>query len=89
MTSFLLGATAGTIVGLLYAPEKGSNMRDKLSYKLGSYRSTLQKFIQDLAKGNIRLDNKAKKKGEHVIKSAKEKAEKLLGDVDALISKIQ
>ena len=87
MASFLLGAATGTIVGLLYAPEKGRNTRDKLSYKLDTYRSTLQQFVQDLSKGNIRLDNKAKKEGEEVIKNAKEKAEKLLDDVDALLTK--
>ena len=89
LVSFIAGALVGAIFGILYAPEKGSSTRDKLSYQLDSYRSTLNKLIQDLSTGKVKFENNAKKEGESVIKKAKEKAEQLLGDVDNLINKIQ
>ena len=86
--AFALGFFTGSIVGLLYAPERGTETRDKLSYQLDKYRSTIKNFIEDLAQGNLQLENNAKQKGEKVMQNAKEKAEALLGDVDALINKI-
>lgn len=87
--SFVTGILIGAIFGILYAPEKGSNTRNKLSYKLDRYRSMLHKLIQDLSKGTVKFENQAKKEGEEVIQNAKERAEELLGDVNNLIDKIQ
>jgi len=47
--SFLLGAATGAVIGILYAPDKGSNTRDRLSYKLDKYRSMLESLLEDLA----------------------------------------
>jgi gas vesicle protein len=38
LMAFLSGAAIGAVLGILYAPDKGTNTREKLSYKLDKYK---------------------------------------------------
>jgi gas vesicle protein len=87
--AFLAGAAAGTIAGILYAPDTGVNTRDKLSYRLGKYKEMLEDLLKDIADGEDLGLSVARSDGEKVVNSAKEKAEQLLTDVDALLGQIQ
>lgn len=89
LISFLLGAATGAAIGILYAPDKGSNTRDRLSFQLDRTRKQLREFIDDLVKHKESLPNAARSEGEKVINDAKVKAERLLGDVDELIGQIR
>jgi gas vesicle protein len=85
---FVIGVTAGATLGILYAPDKGSNTRDMLSFRLAKYRARLQELL-DEREGNLSHENEARNEGKRVINDAKEKAESLLRDVEELMGQIK
>jgi gas vesicle protein len=90
LLAFLLGAAAGTLIGILYAPDKGTNTREKLSFQLDKYREMLRELIDDFVSGReTPLTSEAKSQGQKVVDEAKSKAEQLLEDVDDLLEQIR
>ncbi|MEM7296754.1 MAG: YtxH domain-containing protein [Bacteroidota bacterium] len=87
--AFLLGVVTGGVLGILYAPDKGTNTRDKLSFQLDKLKKQLEGFLDDIVDGKEVLNNEAKEEGEKIVKDAKDKAERLLDDVNGLISQIK
>jgi gas vesicle protein len=94
--SFLAGLAAGTVIGILYAPDKGEVTRDKLSGKLQYYRNQLETFIADLIERGEEVANEmsggdslAKAEGQKVVNEARQKAERLLEDVESLMTQIK
>jgi gas vesicle protein len=95
--AFLAGVATGAAVGILYAPDKGEVTRDKLSYRLSKYREQLDTLVKDLIERGDEVaaemtgtgDNTAKAESQKVVSEARQKAEKLLEDVDSLMAKIK
>ena len=89
LLAFLIGAASGAVIGLLFAPEKGTHTREKLSFLLDKYKKELEDLLQELINAKSTPETVAKSEGQKVIKNAKDKAEKLLEDVDDLIGQIK
>lgn len=87
--AFLFGIVTGAVIGILFAPDKGRNTRDQLSFHLDKYKKRLEGLAKELIEGNELEDNNEKKKGNKVVSEVKNKAEKLLDDVNGLISHIK
>ncbi|MEZ0483710.1 YtxH domain-containing protein [Fibrella aquatica] len=86
---FLTGIATGSILGLLYAPEKGEITRDRLSFRLSKYREQLEQLLNELMNTADLPENFQKSEGQRVVNDAREKAERLLEDVDRLMAQIK
>lgn len=89
IVGLVTGAMAGTVLALLYAPDTGKNTRNRLSYRLSSYRNELNDLIDQLSQEKQKLISEAKKKGEAVVSDAKQKADHLIKEAEDLLHSIE
>ncbi|MBC7922121.1 MAG: YtxH domain-containing protein [Ferruginibacter sp.] len=87
--AFAVGAATGATLGVLYAPDKGRNTRDTLTYRLTKYHAWLMELLDEVVDGRHLSDNEARNEGKKVINEAKERAESLLRDVEELMGQIK
>lgn len=85
----LTGVIAGATIGTLYAPDKGIVTRDRLSFRLSKYREQIEQLLAQIAHSAELPENLSKNEGQRVVNDAREKAERLLEDVDRLMAQIK
>ncbi|WP_441000617.1 YtxH domain-containing protein [Fodinibius sp. SL11] len=81
------GALVGSVVALLYAPDKGSNTRDVISYRLSSYLDELTHLIDQLSEEKEAI-SEAKRQGDLVVEDARHRAEDLIREAEDLLDTI-
>jgi gas vesicle protein len=84
----LSGALVGSVIALLYAPDKGENTRDVLSYRVSSYLDELSHLIDRLSEEKASI-SEAKRKGDLVVEDARHRAEDLIKEAEDLLSSIE
>ncbi|MBC7570396.1 MAG: YtxH domain-containing protein [Spirosoma sp.] len=89
LTFLLTGMVGGALMGLLYAPEEGKITRDKLTFRLSKYREQIEQLLDELRRPNELPENLSRHEGQRVVNDAREKAERLLEDVDRLMAQIK
>lgn len=83
ITAALLGAAAGAILGILFAPDKGSETRKKIAKKTGDLGDTVKQKFNEFGEkisekfGDIREDAKdIMEKGKERTQQMKEEAKR-------------
>ena len=89
LITFITGCLTGAALGILYAPDKGEVLRTQLTYRLSKYREKLQEVVEGIVDRKDQPDSYARTESEKVVNDAREKAEKLLEDVDRLMAQIK
>ena len=87
--SFITGLLLGGVFGVLFAPDRGNNTRDRLTYRLNKYKLRIQDILEEILDEKKSKIGTSRTKEKKVVNDAKDKAEKLLKDVDGILTKIK
>lgn len=91
--ALLTGAAIGTVVGLLYAPEKGEVTRNKLTKEAKKARSTFDKQLEETTDQLSDSAKKAKlnfeKKLEETLSTASYKADSIIDRLEEKLEELK
>ncbi len=84
----VLGAAAGTIMGLLFAPHKGTETQQIIS---GTVKHAIEKATEfyENSENDTVYSNEGKKKSQEIIDTARDEAKKILSEANNIIREIK
>ena len=74
---------------MLFAPDRGNNTRDRLTYRLNKYKLRIQDLLEEILEDKEIKKSASGREEKKVVNDAKDKAEKLLKDVDGILTKMK
>ena len=80
LTGIIAGLTAGAILGILFAPEKGADIRKKIAKKSGNLTDKYKSKFDDLLDKLGKKYNVSTEQAEELISKGKEKIEDMKKD---------
>ncbi len=81
---FLVGGAGGIVVGLLLAPDEGRQLRRRAAYLLDRWAGDLAAVVDRLDRDGASSDARAR--ADALVADARQQAEDLFSEADALIS---
>ncbi|NTU68761.1 MAG: YtxH domain-containing protein [Chlorobiaceae bacterium] len=84
----ILGATAGTVMGLLFAPRKGTDTQMIISGKVKHALDKAAEYYESAGQEEP-YSNEAKHRSQEIIDSARDEARKILDEANTIIRDIR
>lgn len=84
LIGLIAGGALGAIIGLLYAPKSGKELRSDIRLKSNEYLDDADKYIEEAKIKAKDLINDGKKKSDDLIADAKTKSQELLKEAEKL-----
>lgn len=84
LIGLIAGGALGAIIGLLYAPKSGKELRNDIKLKSNEYLDDADKYIEEAKIKAKNLINDGKRRSDDLIADAKSKSQELLKEAEKL-----
>ncbi|HKI77580.1 MAG TPA: YtxH domain-containing protein [Ignavibacteriaceae bacterium] len=82
----IAGGAIGAVLGMLYAPKSGRELRDELRSKSDEYLDDADRYLAEAKDRAKELINEGKKRSDKLISDAKVKSDELLKDAEKVLN---